>query len=55
MAAKKPATPPSVPEVTEAPKVELGSVVKVKHKVTNQTFEVSRRYFENNQSTLEAV
>lgn len=55
---KETSTPaPAVPTVpaTPTPTVELGSVVKVKHRKTGKTHEVSRAYYEDHKEKLDVV
>jgi len=70
MAAKKPATPktpetvkpavPATPETVkpEAPEIDEAPVpakLKVKHKKSGKTHEVSKAYYERNRSVLERI
>lgn len=52
---KETSTPaPAVPTAPATP-TELGSVVKVKHRKTGKTHEVSRAYYEDNKEKLDVV
>lgn len=50
-----PTPTPAVPTVPATPTTELGSVVKVKHRKTGKTHEVSRAYYEDNKEKLDVV
>lgn len=52
---KKETPTPAVPTVPATPTTELGSVVKVKHRKTGKTHEVSRAYYEDNKEKLDVV